>query len=116
MNNGHRWTAAEERAAADLGWAEFHQSFPEITRGAYRIRRGEVLQHKVIVGTGDLEQAVRNNVKVARMLIRLRHSIQADDELSTALPLIRLALQGQVQRGEVTGLGYDELRALIYGQ
>ena len=64
----------------------------------------------------DIQQAVRNNVKMARSVIRLRHSIEADDELTRAVPAIRLALQTQAQTGCVTGLGYDELRQLIYGE
>ena len=62
-----------------------------------------------------LEQAVANNVKIARAVIRLRHSIEADDELNAAIPRIRKVLELQAQDGNVTGLSYDELRALIYG-
>lgn len=64
----------------------------------------------------DLEQAVLNNVKMARSLIRLRHSILADEELNTALPIIRRRLEEQAQSGTVVGLTYDDLRALVYGE
>lgn len=63
----------------------------------------------------DLEQAIVNNVKMARSFIRLRHSIEADDEINGAIPAIRLALEEQAQKGVVTGLTYDDLRRLIYG-
>lgn len=64
----------------------------------------------------SIEQAVINNVKMARALIRLRHSILADEELNEALPRIRRELEAQAQNGIVTGLTYDELRRLIYGE
>ena len=63
-----------------------------------------------------LEQAVINNVKMARTLIRLRHSMLADEELNEAIPAIRLELEAQAQDGTVTGLSYERLRVLIYGE
>jgi hypothetical protein len=63
----------------------------------------------------SIEQAIINNVKMARMLIRLRHSIEADDELNLALPAIRSRLEEQAQNGQVMGLSYEDLRSLIYG-
>lgn len=62
-----------------------------------------------------LQRAVANNIRIARQVIRLRHSIEADDELADAIPLIRSRLQEQAQAGQVTGLTYDEMRQLIYG-
>lgn len=63
----------------------------------------------------DLEQAILNNVKVARNLIRLRHSINADEELNRFLPRLRLALEAQAQTGAVVGLSKPEQLALLLG-
>lgn len=62
-----------------------------------------------------LEQAIINNVKMARTLIRLRHSILADEELNAVLPRIRMALEAQAQQGEVVGLTAEELKSLFLG-
>jgi hypothetical protein len=62
-----------------------------------------------------IEQAIINNVKMARSLIRLRHSIEADEELNLVLPLIRTRLETQAQTGKITGLTYEDLRTIIYG-
>jgi hypothetical protein len=62
-----------------------------------------------------VEQAIINNVKMARSLIRLRHSIEADEELNLILPVIRTRLEAQAQEGRITGLSYDDLRTIIYG-
>lgn len=64
----------------------------------------------------SLEQAVINNVKMARSLIRLRHSILADEELNEAIPRIRAELTVQAQTGVVDGLSYEDLRRIIYGE
>lgn len=120
-NIGHKWTDAEERAAATLAWDEFALEFPNVNRSAYRQRRAALLQGveltegQTLGGATTLERAIANNIKLARSVIRLRHSIQADDELSAAIPQIRMALQAQAQTGSVTGLDYEALRLLIYG-
>ena len=64
----------------------------------------------------SIEQAVINNVKIAAAIIRLRHRIEADDELNTAIPAIRSRLEAQAQTGVVSGLSYDELVGLINGK
>lgn len=121
-NTGHQWTQDEERSAATLAWDEFSLQYPNINRSAYRQRRASLLQGVELIegqtlsGQSSLERAIANNVKLARTLIRLRHSIEADDELSAAIPRIRKALQAQAQSGSVTGLEYDGLRLLIYGK
>lgn len=121
-NTGHKWTAAEESAVATLDWDEFALRFPSVTRSAYRQRRATLLQGvelaegQTIGGASKLERAIANNIKLARSVIRLRHSIQADDELSAAIPRIRMSLQAQAQDGVVMGLSYEELRELIYGK
>jgi hypothetical protein len=63
-----------------------------------------------------LEQAVINNVKMARTIIRARHSIEADDELNRLIPSIRTILMSQAQNGQVTGLSYTDLVTLITGK
>lgn len=63
----------------------------------------------------DIEQAILNNMKMARTLIRLRHSIEADEELNRVLPLLRTVLEAQAQSGQVVGLTADEVRAIILG-
>ena len=62
----------------------------------------------------SLEQAVLNNIKIARLLIRGRHSVEADTELNEAIPRIRVALMAQAQEGEVYGLTTADLERLIY--
>lgn len=63
----------------------------------------------------DIEQAIVNNIKVARDLIRLRHSIEADEELNAFLPVLRRKLEAQAQSGIVIGLTSDEMQALLLG-
>ena len=111
MNQGHQWTAEEELAAVELEWDAFSFQYRNVSYDAYRQRRAKLTR-----GSSDLERAVANNVKMARSVIRLRHSIEADDELAAAIPLIRARLQAEAQNGQVQGLGYDDLRLLIYGQ
>lgn len=63
----------------------------------------------------SVEQAIKNNVKVARAMIRLRHSIEADTVIAAAIPRIRARLEAQASAGRVEGLGYDELLQLLSG-
>jgi hypothetical protein len=63
----------------------------------------------------SIEQAIANNIKVARTLIRLRHSVEADDELNAVIPRIRVALEAQAQQGAVTGLSFAEFEQLLLG-
>lgn len=63
----------------------------------------------------DLEQAIVNNVKVARNLIRLRKSIEADEELNRYIPRLRTMLEMQAQNGAVIGLNKEEQLALLLG-
>ena len=66
-------------------------------------------------GRSDLEQAILNNVKMARTLINLRHRIEADEELNRVIPRLRTMLEAQAQSGEVVGLSDDELKDLFLG-
>lgn len=63
----------------------------------------------------DLEQAIVNNIKVARNLIRLRKSIEADEELNRYLPRLRTMLEVQAQMGAVVGLTKEEQLNLLLG-
>lgn len=129
-NSAHKWTGEEEQDAVSLGWADFSAKHGlVISKDAYRIRRNKLLRQAgkgsrnngpfspdpAMAGLTAIERAVANNVKMARALIRLRHTIEADDELALAIPRIRAALDEQAANGLVTGLGYEELRRLIYG-
>lgn len=66
--------------------------------------------------TPSVEQAIKNNVKVARSMIRLRHSIEADTVISNLIPKLRVRLESQAASGQVTGLGYEELIQLLDGR
>jgi hypothetical protein len=63
-----------------------------------------------------LEQAVINNVGLARTLIRKRYSILADEELNEAIPRIRLELAAQMLEGRVPRLSTARLEALLFGE
>jgi hypothetical protein len=60
-----------------------------------------------------LEQAVKNHVKVIRAAIRLKHSIQADNELAEVLPQVRARLAAQMQQGEIRGITVAEMLELV---
>lgn len=66
-------------------------------------------------GRSDIEQAILNNIKMARTLIRLRKSIEADEELNRVIPKLRVILEAQAQSGAVVGLTDDELKELFLG-
>lgn len=63
----------------------------------------------------DMEQAILNNIKLARTMVRARYSVLADEELNELLPEIRRKLEAQAQSGQVIGLTADEVRAIIEG-
>jgi hypothetical protein len=64
----------------------------------------------------SLEQVVKNHIKVARSAIRLRHSIEADNELAAAIPELRIRLAAQMQEGRVAGLSVAEMLELVAGE
>lgn len=49
----------------------------------------------------DVEQAKVNTLKVARSLIRLRHSLAADDEINEKLPALEQAFDDAVLNGQL---------------
>jgi hypothetical protein len=64
----------------------------------------------------SLEQVVKNHLKVARAAIRLKHSIQADNELEQAIPVLRQRLAAQMQEGAVAGLSVEEMLRIVAGE
>lgn len=66
-------------------------------------------------GKTDIEQAIANHRKVARSLIRLKHSVAADIELNDVMPVIERKLQALAASGQVPSLTTDELLSLTEG-
>lgn len=64
----------------------------------------------------DLEQAVKNHIKVARSAIRLKHSVLADNELAVVIPKLRTALAAQMQTGRIDGMTTEEMLRLAEGK
>lgn len=60
-----------------------------------------------------LEQAVKNHVKVIRTAIRLKHAIQADNELAEVLPQVRAMLAAQMQTGRIQGISVTDMMELV---
>jgi hypothetical protein len=113
-----RWTEAE---LAALRTTSSYTEFANKTQSDKSFDAWEVKRRRVdanmpyAMSAAAIQRAMVNNVKVARQIIRLRHSIEADDELADVLPKIKETLALQAQSGHVEGLSYDELRLLIYG-
>jgi hypothetical protein len=63
-------------------------------------------------GKTDLEQVVVNHRKVARAVIRLKHSIAADNELNRAMPLIERRLEAMLQQGRIEPLSAEDILAI----
>ncbi len=106
-----------EDLKSGLSWDEFNERHPHITYDAWEVKRRRV--GRTIDEPWSpfrIQRAVTNNVKMARQVIRLRHSIEADDELADAIPRITAILVEQAHAGQVSGLSFDQLRQLIYGQ
>ena len=115
-----RWTDEELQALRQS--ADFDQ-FAALTGGSKSYDSWEVKRRRVGRGPDAeewsplrIQRAIANNVKVARQIIRLRHSIEADDELALVIPRIKEALQEQAHQGQISGLSYDDLRLLVMGE
>lgn len=63
----------------------------------------------------SLDQLVRNHVKIARAAIRLKHSIEADNELEQAIPALRKRLAKQMQEGYISGLSVEDMLLIVAG-
>lgn len=60
-NNGHKWTEQEEQDAVDFPTYEMFRFFnPDITRDAYRIRRGILLREQA-AAEAEAEAAPRRS-------------------------------------------------------
>jgi hypothetical protein len=57
----------------------------------------------------DIELQKARNIKIARTLIRLKHSLAADEELNATLPDLALAFDKGVQAGELKRLSLGEI-------
>ena len=66
-------------------------------------------------GRPSLEQARINARKVARIAIRAKHSIAADNELNEVMPLLDIELAKMVQQGRTPKLGLADIERLISG-
>lgn len=66
-------------------------------------------------GKSELEQSVANHRKVARMAIRLKHSIAADEELNRLMPILEDRLSAMLQDGVVTPMTIDEILSIAEG-
>jgi hypothetical protein len=112
-----KWTSEELSA---LKRTHSYQQFFRATGGtktfdAWEVKRRRVQPEPDEMSEWEIHRAVQNNIKLARQVIRTRHSIEADDELADVIPRITAILTEQAQSGRVNGLSYDELRSLIYG-
>lgn len=114
-----KWSNAELEALRETA---DYEAFAQRTQYSKTYDAWEVKRRRVGRGPDAeewsplrIQRAIANNVKVARQIIRLRHSVEADDELALVIPRIKAVLQGQAHAGQVTGLTYDDLRQLVYG-
>lgn len=64
-------------------------------------------------GKPSLEQAIVNTRKVARTAIRLKHSIEADNELNEVMPLLELKLERMLQEGHIPALTMGDIENVI---
>jgi hypothetical protein len=110
-----RWTPEAIEAVKTMAWGDFTLRFPEFSFEAFDRQRRRVLSPDEKWSAERIQRAVANNVKMARQVIRIRHSIEADDELAVAIPKIKALLAEQAHGGQIEGLSYDDLRVLIYG-
>ena len=60
----------------------------------------------------SLEQAILNHKKVVRAAIRLKHSIEADNELAVVMPIVVARLAGMVHDGLIPALSVAEIMDL----
>lgn len=64
-------------------------------------------------GRPSLEQARMNARKVARTAIRLKHSIEADNELNALMPVLDRELAKMLQNGQTPRLGMADIERLL---
>lgn len=62
----------------------------------------------------EIEQAKADTLKMGRSVIRLKHSVAADNELNEKLPLLEKAFDQAVMSGELpSGATMRELLAVV---
>lgn len=66
-------------------------------------------------GRPSMEQSVVNARKVARSVIRLKHSIAADNELNEVMPILERRLAAMLQEGLVPALKMGDIEAVVDG-
>lgn len=64
----------------------------------------------------DIEMERARITKIARVLIRLKHSLNADLELNRILPAQIQEFDAAVQNGELLALNEDFLREILEGK
>jgi len=64
----------------------------------------------------SLEQAVKNHRKIARALIRLKHSVEADNELAEFMPLLEARLVSYQQEARIPALTSSEIELMLNGE
>lgn len=64
-------------------------------------------------GRAGIEQSIINARKVARAAIRLKHSIEADNELNDIMPLLERRLVAMAQEGEVPSLTMGDIEQVL---
>lgn len=66
-------------------------------------------------GRPSLEQSAVNAKKVARTVIRLKHSIEADNELNEVMPILERRLAAMQQEGLVPALTMGDIEKVVNG-
>lgn len=61
----------------------------------------------------DIEMQKAKILKTARALIRLKHSLAADEELNEILPATELEFDVAIQNGELLGLSSGSLQEIL---
>jgi hypothetical protein len=60
-------------------------------------------------GRVALEQAIINHKKIVRNAIRLKHSIEADNELNIVMPMVEARLNALAQQGLIPTMSITEV-------
>jgi hypothetical protein len=67
-------------------------------------------------GKPSLEQAQFNARKVARTVIRLKHTIEADNELNEVMPILERRLALMAMNGQVPALTMGDIERVVNGE
>lgn len=66
-------------------------------------------------GKPSLVQAEKNAMKIAQTLIRLKHSLAADNELNEVMPILQARLQDMAQSGRLPALTMSQIEEIVGG-